>query len=92
MPRRLYKSVSLSSYIREREREKTYSIGTRSLVMMLPNAPTPPAPSPQSALAAIKLSILPAKAHHMVASVKTPMLATNSGFLPTASDSLPSSG
>lgn len=60
--------------------------------MMLPNAPTPPAPSPQSALAAIKLSILPAKAHHMVARVKTPMLATNRGFLPTASDSLPSSG
>lgn len=74
-----------------KERE-TYSIGTRSLVMILPSAATPPAPSPQSALAAMKLSILPAKAHPIVATVKTPKLAMNKGFLPIASDNLPSSG
>lgn len=60
--------------------------------MILPSAATPPAPSPQSALAAMKLSILPAKAHPIVAIVKTPRLAMNKGFLPIASDSLPSSG
>lgn len=79
--------------IQERKREReTYSIGTKSLVMILPNAPTPPAPIPQSALATIKLSMLPAKAHPIVAMVKTPKQAINKGFLPTASESLPSSG
>lgn len=100
MPRRLMESQLSRIFckcrnINKRENTKereTYSIGTRSLVMILPSAATPPAPSPQSALAAMKLSILPAKAHPIVATVKTPRLAMNKGFLPMASDNLPSSG
>lgn len=58
----------------------TYSMGTRSLMMMLPNDLVPPAPSPHSALAMIKVSMLPATAHSVVASVNTRHAAQIQGF------------
>lgn len=67
-------------------------MGTRSLVMMLPSVMDPPAPSPQNALATMKLSMLCALAHHAVASAKTTRHPRKSGLRPTASDRRPSSG
>lgn len=60
--------------------------------MILPNVIEPPAPIPQTALAMMKLSMLPASAHHVVAKTNTTREAMYSGFRPTASDSRPSSG
>jgi hypothetical protein len=71
---------------------RTYSIGTKSLVKMAPSVMAPPAPSPQTALAATKLPILPARAHHAVAAAKTSRLATKRGLRPTASESRPRRG
>lgn len=70
----------------------THSIGTRSLMMMLPRVMTPPAPIPHAARARMKLLMLPASAHQVVASAKTPSEPTKSGLRPTASDRRPSSG
>lgn len=41
-------------------------MGTKSLVIILPIVVAPPPPRPQTALAAIKLSMLPAIAHQSV--------------------------
>lgn len=51
-----------------------------------------PAPRPQAALAKIKLNMLWARAHHIVARVNILNPPTKMGFLPTASDSLPTTG
>ena len=71
---------------------KTYSIGTISLTMMLAMGMIPPAPSPQTALAMMNSSMLLANAHHSVANAKTTCTATNSHFLPSASESRPNRG
>lgn len=60
--------------------------------MILPNVIAPPAPNPHSALPTIKLSMLPAAAHHAVASANTALHPRKSGLRPTASDRRPSSG
>lgn len=67
-------------------RSDTYSIGIMSLIMMLPINKVPPAPIPQTALAAMRLSILVAREHHSVAAEKIAMVPRKSGFLPNASD------
>ena len=54
----------------------TYSIGTKSLTIMLPIVIMPPAPRPQNALAMIRLVMEFAKAHHSVASRNMVMVAT----------------
>jgi hypothetical protein len=53
---------------------------------------TPPAPIPQKARPRIKLSMLFARAHHVVAAAKMPRAPTKSGFRPRASESRPSKG
>ena len=49
------------------DRIRTHSMGTKSLMMIVPNAMTPPAPMPQKALAIMKLVMLLARPHHVVA-------------------------
>ncbi|KAJ2907371.1 transporter [Zalerion maritima] len=79
-------------HVDKKETMKTHSIGTKSLTMILPNVTTPPAPSPQTALAAMKLPMLCAAAHHTVAPENTASVTKYNGFLPTVSLSLPSKG
>lgn len=52
----------------------------------------PPAPIPQTALAAIKLPMLPARAHHAVAIEKTKHEKTKGIFRPIVSDTRPYRG
>lgn len=52
----------------------------------------PPAPSPHTALAAMKLSMLPASAHQTVARVKMSAETTNGSLLPVTSLTRPNSG
>lgn len=61
-------------------------------MMILPRVMAPPAPTPQTALAAIKLSILCANVHQAVARVKMIRQMMKRGFRPTASDRRPSRG
>jgi hypothetical protein len=75
------KSISVRGSPFERE-ASTYSIGTRSLVIIVPNAIIPPAPSPQTARAMMKLCMLSARPHHAVAAAKIAIVTTYGGFLP----------
>lgn len=59
---------------------------------MLPKLNMPPAPSPQNALAAIKLFMLCAKAHQTVETVKRLRVSTKGGLRPIVSDRRPKSG
>ena len=52
----------------------------------------PPAPTPQTALAMMKLAMLRARAHQTVATRNKNMVTMNGAFLPTASESPPSKG
>jgi hypothetical protein len=65
---------------------------TRSFVMTLPIESTPAAPIPQKALAAIKLPILSAAAHHAVVAASSRSPARYKGRRPNVSDSRPISG
>lgn len=60
--------------------------------MMLPIVIVAPAPSPQSALANIKLVMLCASAHHRVPAMNRSMPKINGGFLPMVSDNRPDRG
>lgn len=67
-------------------------MGIMSLMMMLPISMVPPAPTPHNALAAMRLSMLPASAHHSVAAEKVASAPRKSGFLPNASERRPRKG
>lgn len=61
-------------------------------MIMLPSVIKPPAPNPQKALANIRLSIVPANAHQVVAKENSARHPTKMGLRPTASERRPSSG
>ena len=61
-------------------------------MMMAPMDIIPPAPNPQTALARMKLVILCASAHQIVASKNKTMLNIYGGFLPIVSDNRPNRG
>jgi len=61
-------------------------------VIIDPRVMAPPAPNPQSALAAMKLVMLWARAHHIVATKKIVRVKIYGVFLPIVSDNLPKSG
>lgn len=50
-------------------------MGTRSLMMMVPRAMMPPAPTPQTARAMMKLVMLVARPHHAVAAANMTVVA-----------------
>lgn len=58
----------------------------------MPIEKTPPAPSPQTARAAIKLPMLCASAHHNVVRKKTAIENRYTGFRPKVSETRPKSG
>jgi len=60
--------------------------------MIDPREIMPPAPSPQRALAAMKLVMLWASAHHIVETRKTSRVKIMGGFRPIVSESRPKSG
>lgn len=64
----------------------------RAVVIILPIVNIPPAPRPHTALAAIKLSMLCAKAHQIVANVKTTHEKIYGIFLPVTSLTRPYRG
>lgn len=59
---------------------------------MLPRDIMPPAPSPHNALAAMKLVMLWAREHHIVAKKKIVKVKMYGGLRPMVSDSLPNIG
>ncbi|KAK5629925.1 hypothetical protein RRF57_005639 [Xylaria bambusicola] len=59
---------------------------------MAPIVIIPPAPSPHTARAAMKLPMDCASAHHAVDPANTAMVTRYSGLRPTVSDKLPTSG
>lgn len=60
--------------------------------MIIPIEMTPPAPSPQKALAAMKLWMLWARAHHAVVTRKTKIEKRYTGLLPKVSETRPNRG
>lgn len=70
----------------------TYSMGIMSLIVMLPISMVPPAPTPHRALAAMRLSMFVASAHHSVAMEKVASVPRKSGFLPNESERRPRNG